>query len=279
MAQSVTELEPAVVENEGKITFKDVLSPKWYVEQTKGWMWESYALIIIAMIGNAYISFGMGHPITWVTYLTYIASILSIWCIGGIANARPVNGMGGLLSAAIYTIVALVAHNPADAVLQITYCLILDLPVLMLPSWSQNVEKKIRFIHETSKRGEKHGPAFWYTILVAVFILSFGSAYLFETLVLHSPRPLADSLVLGSGLAGAMLTTFRFSESSIFWLLQGGMQVILWGQTAMMGDANYVLFFTYSLFLLNDLLLVFKSKWVHHKQETIDVISALNKTE
>ena len=35
MAQSVTELEPAVVENEGKITFKDVLSPKWYVEQTK----------------------------------------------------------------------------------------------------------------------------------------------------------------------------------------------------------------------------------------------------
>ena len=57
----------AKMEAEKKITFKEMLSPKWYVEQTKGWMKESYALILIAIIGNAYISFGMGHPVTWVT--------------------------------------------------------------------------------------------------------------------------------------------------------------------------------------------------------------------
>ena len=259
------------------MTWKTVFSPKWYVEQTKGWLWESYALILIAAIGNAYISFGMGHPITWVTFVTYIASILSVWTIGGIANAKQVNGIGGITSAILYIIVALVAKNPADAMLQGIYIVLLDIPVLMFPAWSKDVTKKIRFIHETGIRGEKHGPKFWYLVIIGVAILAFAGAYLIETNLLHSPRPLVDSLVLGSGFAGAILTTFRFGESSIAWLLQGALQVILWGQTAMMGDANWVLFFTYMLFLLNDILLVTKSKWVHHKAETAEIVEALNK--
>lgn len=267
----------ASLEEVKKITLKDLFNPMWYVEQTKGWMWESYAIILVAIIGNAFISFGMGHPITWVTYLTYIASILSVWCIGGIANARPVNGVGGIVSAAIYIVVALVAHNPADALLQGIYILVLDLPVLMIPTWSQNVEKKIRFIHETKIRGEKHGPAFWYTVTAIAFIVAFGGAYLIEVFLLGSPRPITDSLVLGSGFAGAILTTFRFGESGVMWFIQGLLQVALWGQTAMMGDANWVLFFTYALFMFNDFLLVYKSKWVHHKAETQEIVEKLNK--
>lgn len=267
----------ASLEEVKKITLKDLFNPMWYVEQTKGWMWESYAIILVAIIGNAFISFGMGHPITWVTYLTYVASILSIWCIGGIANARPVNGVGGLVSAFIYIIVALAAHNPADAILQFSYILILDLPVLLMPSWSQNVAKKVRFIYETGIRGEKHGPSFWYGIAGFAFVASFVAAYLFEVFVLKSPRPIVDSLVLGSGLSGAILTTFRFGESGIMWFVQGLLQIILWGQTAWMGDANWVLFFTYALFMFNDFLLVYKSKWVHHKAETQEIVEKLNK--
>ena len=258
------------MEAEKKITFKELLSPMWYVRQTMGWMWESYALILVAAIGNLYITFGMGHPVTWISYVTYIASLLSIWCVGGIMNVSPVNGIGGIASAVLYIIVAIHSHNPADAILQGIYILILDLPVLTMPSWSKNVAKKVRFIHETAIRGEKRGPKFWYTLLTTVFVVAFVGAYLFEIYVTKSPRPLVDSLVLGSGLTGAILTTMRFSESTIMWVVQGALQIILWGTTAMMGDANWVLFFTYSLFMVNDLLGVFKSKWFHHKAETLE---------
>lgn len=259
-----------------KITLQQLFSIKWYIEQTKGWMRESYALILIAIIGNAYISFGMGHPVTWTTFVTYLASILSIWTIGGITNAKPVNGVGGLTSAILYIIVALVAKNPADAMLQFIYIVLLDAPVLLLPSWSANVDKKIRFIHETGLRKEKHGPAFWYGVISATVVVVFILSYLMEVYILDSPRPLVDSAVLGSGFAGAILTTFRFGESAMVWFIQGALQVILWGQTAMMGDANWVLFFTYMLFMLNDILLVTKSKWMHHKSETEEIVESLN---
>lgn len=255
------------------VSLRDLFSIRWYIEQTKGWNPISYWLIIIAAIGNIYISFFMGHPVTWVTYVTYIASILSIWTIGGITNSRPVNGVGGILSAVLYIIAALVAKNPADAILQGFYILVLDLPVLTMPAWSKDVEKKIRFIHETDIRGEKHGKKFWYPVLAIVGVGLFVLAYWFETQVLHTPRPISDSLVLGSGAVGAILTTFRFGEAFGFWLIQGVLQVILWGYTAMSGDANWVLFFTYMLFLVNDLVGVFASKWFHHAEETKEIVS------
>ena len=256
-----------------RITLKDLFSIKWYIHQTMGWNPISYWLIAIAAVGNFYISFFMGHPITWVTFVTYVASILSIWCIGGITNAKPVNSVGGILSAVLYIIVALYSKNPADAMLQGFYILVLDLPVLLMPSWATNVHQKIRFIHETDLRGEKFGKMFWYPVLVILGVGLFALSFWFETHMLHTPRPLFDSLVLGSGAVGAILTTFRFGEAFGFWLLQGALQVILWGYTALSGDANWVLFFTYMLFLVNDLVGVFASKWFHHKTETQNIIS------
>ena len=262
---------------EKKITLRDLFSLRWYIKQSSGWAPVSYILILVAFIGNFYVSFGMGAPVDWKTYLTYIASILSIWCIGGIANSSPVNGVGGLLSATIYIIVALAARNPADALTQFIYVLVLDLPVLLMPSWSQDVDKKIRFIHETKTRGEKHGPSFWYSLLAVIAVVAFLASWSIEVYLLKTPRPIADSLVLASGLVGAVLTTFRFSESTIFWVLQGCLQVVLWGLTAMHGDANWVLFYTYCLFLVNDVYMVGFSKWVHHKKETQAIVEANKK--
>lgn len=262
---------------EEKISFKDLFSLKWYINQSKGWNKFSYLLILVAVIGNAYISFAMGMPVTATTYWTYVASLLSIYCVCAITNAKPVNGVAGILSAMIYIVVALLAKNPADALLQMIYIFLLDIPVLVNPNWAVGVEKKIRFIHETATRGEKHGPQFWYTLVTVIGAVSFVAAYLIEVYVLKTPRPLTDSLVLGSGFIGAVLTTFRFGEAYAFWFLQGALQVILWGLTAMSGDANWVLFFTYSLFLFNDIIGVFASKWFHHSAETAQIVASLEK--
>jgi len=42
---------------------------------------------------------------------------------------------------------------------------------------------------------------------------------------------------------------------------------------AISGDANWVLFYTYMLFLVNDLVGVFASKWFHHAEETKEIVS------
>lgn len=262
---------------EKNIRFRDLLSLKWYIKQSSGWSPFSYILILVALVGNFYVTFCMGAPVDWKNCLTYIASILSIWCVSAISQVSPVNGVGGLLSAIIYIIVALDSHNPADALTQFIYILVLDLPVLIMPSWSQNVDKKIRFIHETKTRGEKHGPKFWYSLLAFIAVVAFIASWSIEVYLLKTPRPIADSLVLASGLVGAVLTTFRFSESTICWVLQGCLQVVLWGLTAIHGDANWVLFYTYCLFLVNDVYMVAFSKWVHHKTETQAIVEANKK--
>lgn len=259
-----------------KITLKTLFNPAWYLKQSKGWNMWSYVLLIIATVGNFYISFCMGNPVTSITYWTYIASILSMYCVCAITNAKPVNGVAGLLSALIYIVVALIAKNPADAMLQMIYIILLDIPVLVNPNWAVDVDKKIRFIHETEKRGEKHGKKFWYSLIVLVGVISFVAAYLIELYVLKTPRPVVDSLVLGSGFIGAILTTFRFGEAYAFWFIQGALQVILWGFTALNGDANYVLFFTYALFMFNDFIGVFASKWFHHSKETAEIMARIN---
>jgi len=141
-----------------------------------------------------------------------------------------------------------------------------------MPSWVKDTDKHVRFIHETDIRGEKHGKSFWYTIIAIVAVVAFVAAYLFETQVLHTPRPISDSLVLGTGLVGAVLTTFRFSESWFAWLLQGIMQIALWGLTVAAGGAlgasALVILVTYLMYFANDVLAIVQSSWFHHKEIT-----------
>ncbi|MBZ1508247.1 nicotinamide riboside transporter PnuC [Leuconostoc mesenteroides] len=257
-----------------KITFKDLFSFKWYVHQMSGWTRTSYILLIFGYLVITYSSFFAGSPINHMTWWTFVAAIFGFTTTLAITNARPLNGVFGLLSALIYIAMALQANNPADAVLQAVYIVLLDIPVLIIPGWAIDVEKRIRFIHETDARGEKHGKSFWYPVLIGSAIVAFIAAYLFETQVLHTPRPVADSAVLATGLVGALLTTFRFSEAFAMWLIQGVAQVLLWGLTAVHGDANWVLFLTYMLYVGNDLIGVFQSSWFHHKVYTQEIIQS-----
>jgi len=44
--------------------------------------------------------------------------------------------------------------------------------------------------------------------------------------------------------------------------------------TAVHGDANWVLFLTYMLYVGNDLIGVFQSSWFHHKVYTQEIIQS-----
>lgn len=86
---------------------------------------------------------------------TLAAALLGFTTTLAITNARPINGILGLVSALVYIGLALDAGNPADAVLQFVYIILLDLPVILMPSWSENVATRVRKLSEVKERGEK----------------------------------------------------------------------------------------------------------------------------
>ena len=243
-----------------KIAWYNVFKPSWYVEQMKGWTTRSYGLLLIGigLIVVMTIGGGVFNP---VTMATMFAGVLGFTCTLSITNTKPLNGVLGLVSALIYIVVAVQAKNYNDVLLQAIYILLLDLPVLLMPSWAKDVDKKVRFLHERGR-----GLTNWVLVIV-FFVVLTGILYYSDTHIFISPRPWIDSIAASIGITGAVLTTLRFSESYYCWTIQGLMSVILWGVTAAQGDANFVLFVTYILYLTNDMLAFFDKNvsWFHHK--------------
>ncbi|WP_369395840.1 nicotinamide mononucleotide transporter [Lacticaseibacillus saniviri] len=112
-----------------------VFNPRWYVEQMKGWTFSSYLLLMFGIgmiIGTTIVG-----PIHLWTILPMLAGILGFTTTISITNVRPLNGVFGLISAIIYIIVATKSKNFADVVLQLSYIVLLDIPVLVMPSWAK----------------------------------------------------------------------------------------------------------------------------------------------
>ena len=148
------------------IAWYSVFKPSWYIDQMKGWSTKSY-MLLLAGLG---IIFGMtiAGPLNSITILTLLAGMLGYTCTLSITNAKPLNGVLGLTSAIIYIIVAIHAKNFNDVLLQTVYILTLDLPVLLMPSWAKDVDKKVRFLHEKG-----HGLRNWLlTILFFIVVLA-----------------------------------------------------------------------------------------------------------
>lgn len=243
------------------IAWYSVFKPSWYIDQMKGWTKPSYRLLLFG-IG---IIIGMtlgGGKLNTLTISTMLAGALGFTCTLSITNAKPLNGVLGLVSALIYIFVAIHARNFNDVLLQSVYILTLDLPVLLMPSWAKNVKAKVRYLHENGK-----GLRNW-SLTVLFFILVLCATYYSDTHIFISPRPMVDSFAATIGITGSLLTTLRFSESYYCWIIQGLSSIILWGITATQGDANWVLFATYLLYFANDMIALLDKQvaWFHHKQ-------------
>lgn len=249
------------VSTDSKIAWYSVFKPSWYVDQMKGWSTRSYFLLILGLGLIVGMTIGGGQFNT-VTIATLFAGVLGFTCTLSITNAKPLNGVLGLVSALIYIFVAIQAKNFNDVLLQTVYIITLDLPVLLMPSWAKDVDKKVRFLHEKGK-----GLRNW-TLTILFFVVVLAVLYYSDTHWFISPRPWVDSIAATIGITGSLLTTLRFSESYLMWTIQGIMSVILWGMTAFQGDANWVLFVTYLLYLSNDMIAFFDKdiSWFHHNK-------------
>ena len=219
----------------------DIFKLNWYINQIRGWSFKTYLLLMLGI--GTIIGTTVASPIDQISLLTMVAAILGFTCTLAITNARQINGILGLTSAAIYIIVSVYAQNYANVILQGVYIVILDLPVLLLPSWSKDTEKHI------------HGLTLikWHLTII-FFAVVLVLLYLLDTKLFTSPRPLIDATAGAIGITGSLLCMLHFREQYYFWTIQGILSIILWGVTAFQGDANLTLFLTYILYLTNDLL-------------------------
>lgn len=232
-----------------------VFSPRWYIDQMKGWTFSSYILLMFGI--GVIIGSTIGTTITIWTICSMIAGILGFACVIGITNVRPLNGILGIISAIFYIIVAYHVTNYADIVMQTSYIILLDLPVLILPSWAKNVGQHVRHLKDSDK--------IWAIGTAVFFIIAVIALFYMDTHIFISKRPYIDSISGAIGLTGSLLATLRFSDQYYFWIAGGVMSVILWGITASQGDISLTPFFTYLLYLANDGISLFDKHvaWFH----------------
>ena len=227
----------------------DIFKLRWYINQMRGWSFKTYLLLMLGI--GIIIGTTVASPIDKISLLTMIAAVLGFTCTLAITNARQINGILGLMSATIYIIVSVYAQNYANVILQGVYIVILDLPVLLLLSWSKDTEKYIHGLTMTK-----------WLLTILFFTVVLVLLYLLDTKIFASPRPLIDAAAGVIGITGSFLCTLHFREQYYFWTIQGILSIILWGVTAFQGDANLTLFLTYIMYLINDLL-AFTDKHTH----------------
>jgi nicotinamide mononucleotide transporter len=96
----------------------------------KGWSTRSYFLLILGLGLIVGMTIG-GGQFNAVTIATLFAGVLGFTCTLSITNAKPLNGVLGLVSALIYIFVAIQAKNFNDVLLQTVYIITLDLTRLI----------------------------------------------------------------------------------------------------------------------------------------------------
>lgn len=239
---------------------------KWLFGQMKNWSKFSWGLIMFNLLLQLFLAFqGLGTVPVSHTIISFLAANLSVLCVVGISNKSAIQGWFGLTSAIFIAVNAYLAHNFADMTLQIFYMIFLDLFCILSPSWNNNVK-----VHSIG------GLKGWIKYLV-FFVVAWGVIYYLYGL-LNDPRLFLDSLTLAISLTGALLEFNLAKEQFVFWILASVITIALWGQTAMQGEANWALFASYSVFLLNDMYALFGANGWFRKQEVVSGFGKKQKT-
>lgn len=233
-----------------KNNIKSIFTFDYYKKGFSGWTLQSKIWLAIGLA--VLLVTGFSHGYNTMTVISVLGGAIGFTCTLAITNNRKLNGILGFISAFLISYVAWNAGNYADIFMQMGYVITLDIPVILFGMAWQN--KKIKTM-------DKQG---WLTLIIGLLVM-FGLLYFIDTHVFVSPRPVIDAFSAAVGFTGAFLMLGKYSSQYWMWTLQGIMSVTLWGITAMQGDANWVLFMTYVLYLGNDLLGLFFSPWSARK--------------
>lgn len=241
---SLTQEVPAEALRFNPASLTRFINPYYYKNQFSGWSRSSYVLLAVGIAIQLIL--GLSAGVTGLTVTSTLAGIIGFTCTVAITNGKPINGLLGFISAALFGYVALRTGNYSDIIMQIAYIAMLDLPIIF-GMWKTFEPKKM------VRRD--------YVKTALLFVVFFVALFVMDTFLLHSPQAFLDAFSATIGLVGAVLCVRQFRAQYYFWTFQGVMSVALWIQTAINGHPVWVLMFTYVLYLANDLIAFIDSKW------------------
>ena len=226
---------------------KELFTFQYYREGLSDWTPQTK---LLWFVGTIILTFtGFLHGLDQWVLLSWAGGLIGFTTTLAITNGKRINGLLGFISAIMISLVAFHSKNFADIFMQIGYIIALDLPVIIQGKrWQQ---AKVRLLDTAGLWG---GLIVWAISFVIMFVIDshFGS-----------PRPFIDAFSASIGFAGSYLMLKKYASQYVMWTLQGLMSATLWGITALQGDANYVLFAVYILYLANDVIGLFFSQWSH----------------
>lgn len=79
--------------------------------------------------------------VTYLSALTLLGGLLGFLSVIQIVNRNWWAGITGTLSALIYIVVAIVAKNPSDAILNIVFLIALDIPIILNKEWQEDSDQ------------------------------------------------------------------------------------------------------------------------------------------
>lgn len=213
------------------------------------WTKPSYVLLAIGAILQAYML--CQHTITTASSLTTIGAMCGIICVLMISNKKASNAIFGILSALIIIYNAWQHKIFADALLQIGYIVVLDIPVLLL--WTKEQDDQTGEVTGIQKLSTVMDWAKYFllaAIVTVVFTFILGLDFIGDK------QPFVDSLGFAIGITGGVLCVKRNQSQFVFWGLQGVISMVLWFRASMIAGTGLLspLAVMYVFYLLNDVI-------------------------
>lgn len=196
----------------------------------------------------------LASGVDYLSIITLVGGLTGFASVVLIVNRSWWAGAMGIISAVSYIYVALVAQNPSDAILNVLFLLVLDLPIVFNKDWQEDTAPK----SITGKQG---------LVLFVVLVVAFLGLHFMEVYLTHSPRAFWSPLAASLGITASVATSFmRVKQSFIIWTAQNVLQVILWSITAYVGDATWTMAIVYMFYTMNALSSFTNGKWFAKKE-------------
>lgn len=188
---------------------------QWLASELKNWPTIAWAIFAFAFgfQTNIYVS----SSITILSTITYIAALVGILCCCAMMIGKTINGLLGFISAIGFIYVNYTAGHFASVLDQIIFVSLIDLPLMFAwKTWGQNFEAKVKNLDIKG----------WIFTVIGVLI-SWGILY-YAYIYLHDSNPIWDSLVLAIGAIASILCFLHFANTYSMWLVEDGVNVVLW---------------------------------------------------
>lgn len=219
------------------------------IKDFKHWTKESYVLLIIGLITQIFLL--LKSPLKASDFLATMGAISGIICVLMISNKKTSNAIFGILAGLIIIYNAWQHRIFADALLQIGYIIILDIPLLL--TWTKHQNPSTGEVTDIKAlQGLKDWSKYFGLAALGTVVFTF----VLSTHFIGDTQPFVDALGFAIGITGGILCVKRNQSQFIFWALQGLISTVLWFRASLIAGTGFLspLAIMYVFYLANDVV-------------------------